>query len=100
MLLVKLFSLLLSKLGHFYVTNCESILFDNIDDFSSIHITVGFNHCEGFSLLCLEFGFGELISILNDFKLTGVNVENGTDKNIFELDSGILCSFEEHLAIL
>jgi len=99
-LLIKFFSLLLSKFGHFDVTDCESILFDNIDDFSSIHITVRFNHCEGFSFLCLEFRFGELISILNNFKLTGVNIENGTDKNIFELDSWILCSFEEHFAVL
>lgn len=99
MLLVEFFSLLLSEFGHFDITNGESIFLNDIDDFSCIHIAIWFNHGKGFSLLGLEFRFGELVSIIYYFELSGVDIENGADEDIFELESLILGSSEEHFAI-
>lgn len=66
-LLIKFLGLLLCKPSHFDVTNCKSIFFNNIDNFSCIHITIRFDHGECFSFLWLKLWSCELVCIVCDF---------------------------------
>jgi hypothetical protein len=47
------------------------------------------------AFLYLEFGAGELISVVYNFKLSGVDVDDCTDKDVFELEGSVLASFQE-----
>lgn len=98
MLFVKFLSILLGEPDHFDITDCESVLFDQVDDFACIDVAIRFDHCESFAFLGLELGSGEIISVVDNFKLTGVHVENSADEDIFELNGGIFGFFEEHFS--
>lgn len=100
MLLIKLLCLLLCQSCHFDITNCKSVLLDQVNYLSCIHITIRFDHGESLPLLSLELGLGKLISILYDLKLPGVNIQNRTNKNILKLNPWVLCLFQKCFPIL
>lgn len=98
MLFVEFLGVLLGEPGHFDIADGEAVFFDKVEDFSGIHVAIGFDHGKGLAFLGLEFVSGELVSVVDDFELAGVNVEDGADEDIFELDVGVLSFFEKHFS--
>lgn len=47
------------------------------------------------SSLLFKFISGEGVSVVSDFELSRVHVEDGPDEDILELDAGVLAPFEE-----
>ena len=50
---------------------------------------------EVLSSLGFEFAASVFICVVDYFKLSGVDVEDCSSEDVFELDTGILASFEE-----
>lgn len=96
MFLIELFCILLRKSCHLYVTYCKSILLNQVDYFSCVHVAIWFNHCKSFSFLGLELSSCEVVCIINDLELARINVEDRTDKDIFKMNGRVLCFFKEH----
>lgn len=74
MFLIEFLCILLSEFGHLNVSNCEAILFDDIDDFSNIDVWIWFDHGEGLAFLSFELASGKLVCIIDDFQLSWVNI--------------------------
>lgn len=46
--------------------------------------------------LCLEFAAGVFVGIVDYFELAGVDVEDGSDEDVLELDACVFATFEEN----
>lgn len=98
MLFVEFLCILLGKSGHFDIANCEPILFNQVDNFSWVHVAIRFYHSKSFTFLRLKLCSGEVVRVVNYFQLARVNVENRPNEDIFQLDVWILCFLQEHFS--
>jgi len=97
-LFVEFLSILLGKSAHFDIANGEPILFNQVDNFSWVHVAIRFYHSKSFTFLRLKLCSGEVISVVNYFQLAGVNVQNRSNENIFKLYVWILSFLQEHFS--
>lgn len=100
MFFIKLFRILLRELCHLDVANREPILLNKVDDLSCVHVTVGLDHRECLAFLGLEFGFGELVCVVDYLELSCVYVQHCADENILQLEIRVLSLLQEHLPAL
>ena len=81
MLLVELVSLRwLGEFAHFKFRQAETAHINSIDDFTSLSVTVRFDHCESSAGLFLEGLLSEYVGIINQLKLSRVDIDIGTDE--------------------
>ena len=97
---IKLISLLnLREFAHLQLRNGETVLINSINDFTSLSVTVRFDHCES----SFRFGFkllsSEKITVFNEFKLSRVDVNDRTNEQYVGRDTWAGHSFHEHSSI-
>jgi len=100
MLSIKLIGLLnLREFAHLQFRNGETVLINSINDFTSLSVTVRFDHSES----SFRFGFkllsSEKITVFNEFKLSRVDVNDRSNEQYVGGDTWASHSFHEHSSI-
>jgi hypothetical protein len=100
MLSIKLIGLLnLREFAHLQFRNGETVLINSINNFTSLSVTVRFDHSES----SFRFGFkllsSEKITVFNEFKLSRVDVNDRSNEQYVGGDTWASHSFHEHSSI-
>ena len=100
MLSVEFISLLhLSKFAHLQFRNLKTVSINCIDDFSSLSVTVRFNHCKSFFRFCFKLLSGKHISILNKLKLSRMNINDWPNIQLVTWNTWAGHSLHEHSSV-
>jgi len=70
----------LSEFAHFKFRQAETAHINSIDDFTSLSVTVRLDHCKSSSGLFLKGLLSKYICIINQLKLSRVDVDIGTNE--------------------
>lgn len=72
----------LCEFAHLELGDCETVFVHGINDLASLNVTVWFNQRESPSGLSLELVSCEEITVVDEFQLSGVDIDDGAEEEL------------------
>ena len=106
MLSIELFGILWAHLNHLKVTDSKSLLLDHVNNPADTHIGIRLDNSQSptsqtniLSSLHFELASSEIIRIIDNLELTGVDGDGRPNEDILNGDGSVLPTLEEDLPV-
>ena len=90
----------LREFAHLELGDCKTVSVYGVDDLACLNVTVWLDHCEGTASLRLEFISSEDVAIVNEFELSGVDIDYRTKIELTDGESSAWHPLHEDPLIL